>query len=100
MFSRAWHFGLLPMACGPDEKAAAQVLLRVGSLDDRTGSARQIEVSQERAKDFLTENRKRLYTPKGIRRGRGSDRDRNLLLEMQARTIGAAIQATGGNHEF
>jgi DNA-binding NtrC family response regulator len=49
--------GERPALAGLDNVAAAQVLLRAGSLTDRIGSARQIEGAQERAKDFLTESR-------------------------------------------
>ncbi|HEY0321696.1 MAG TPA: sigma 54-interacting transcriptional regulator [Pyrinomonadaceae bacterium] len=61
--------GERPALAGLDEKTAAQVFLRVGSLTDRIGSARQIEGSQERAKDFLTESRERFYALKDIRGG-------------------------------
>ena len=59
--------GERPALAGLDEKTAVQVLLRVGSLTDRIGSARQLEGSQERAKDFLTESRERFYALKDIR---------------------------------
>lgn len=59
--------GERPALTGLDEKAAAQVLLREGCLTAKIGSARQVEGSQERAKDFLTESRERFYALNDIR---------------------------------
>lgn len=51
------RIGERPALDGLDEKTAAQVLLRVGSLTGGIGSIRQIEGVQGRAKDLLTESR-------------------------------------------
>lgn len=59
--------GERPALAGLDEKVAAQVLLRVGCLTAKIGSARQVEGSQERAKDILTECRERFYGLKDTR---------------------------------
>ncbi len=45
-----------PMLEGLDEETKAQVLLRVGALTGWLGSARQIEGSQEMAKDLISES--------------------------------------------
>jgi CheY-like chemotaxis protein len=48
--------GERPMLAGLDEHTQAEVLLRVGALTGWIGSSRQIENSQEMAKDLLTES--------------------------------------------
>jgi len=51
--------GERPVLEGLDEMTAATVLLRAGALTGWLGSTRQIEDSQEAAKDLLTESRTR-----------------------------------------
>jgi transcriptional regulator with PAS, ATPase and Fis domain len=53
--------GVRPALAGLNENAAAEVLLRTGSLTDRIGSGRQIEGAQDAAKDLLTESRERFH---------------------------------------
>lgn len=58
---RLWtRIGERPVLDGLDKPAAAEVLLRVGILSGLIGSARQIEGTQEIAKDLISES-KRLF---------------------------------------
>ena len=50
------HIGERPALDDLDERAAAEVLLRVGSLSGWIGSARQIAGAQETAKNLITES--------------------------------------------
>ncbi len=51
--------GERPILVGLDDATAAQVILRAGALTGWLGSSRQIEGSQETAKNLLTESRTR-----------------------------------------
>jgi DNA-binding NtrC family response regulator len=50
------RIGERPQLAGLDERAAAEVLLRTGSLTGWIGSANQIDGAQEKAKDLISES--------------------------------------------